>query len=557
MIDDQAGVMTTTNDEVRFEVIQTTNRGATEIICRFGEVTLHRDQVNLAKAIDRRRFAKSVLGAIGEGCPFDLTTVEQELLRLADEVDRRGSDEPDSPASVPLSGEELDASQVVRPELICSRDVSAIAIPRLVSTNGRNCGEWLHFVRRGEHRTCLPLQHQLDSSDGESLWLTPIPGDPTTSDVRQMNRWSRESRDRWLNGDPSPSTRETLRLVAERIDRYVVLPPENAPGHGLTLAAWVMMTYAYPALAAVPYLYLAGPAGSGKTRTMDVLSRMVFRSMMTGNASAPVIFRTRHTFGGTLLLDEAERMRDARSPDVVEILSILLAGYRRGGTAMRMEPSGDSFRSVSFDCFGPAVLGCIKGLPPALASRCITVRMMRAAKGDEQVGRSLNDTPEQAKTVLDALHFWAIDHAFDAINQEIPETSLANRDAELWGPLLRIVAHAGDEAALGLLIDHAESQTEAAAADAAPEFDGLMLSAIYQLRRADRTPTAGEILAKARQLDDEAIDNTWNPRMVSGILKRYGLTSKKSNGRKVFRGSPVDIADIAKRYGHDVTEGLS
>jgi hypothetical protein len=417
-------------------------------------------------------------------------------------------------------------------------------------------GQWLHFVRSGDDRRCERIADQLRLKDDASLWLSPTPAEPTAGDVKDLNRWRKDSRTAWLTGRSSLTTGEVLRMVAERINRYVVLPPDDASGHGLTLAAWVMMTYAYPMLPAVPYLYLAGPPNSGKTRTMDVLSRMVFRPMMTGNASAPTIFRTRHAFGGVLLLDEAERMRDARSPDVAELLSILLSGYRRGGRASRMEPSGDSYRAVSFDCFGPVVLGCIKGLPPALASRCITVRMMRAGKADAQVNRSLDDSPEQAAAVLDALHCWALDHAYDAMMTEPPPSSLANRDAELWGPLLRVVAHAGDDAAAGLLVDHAQRMTQAAADDASPEFDGLFLTAYYRLRKQGEIPTAGDVLERAKEIDPESIDNDWKPRMVGGILRRY-FVQKRSNGRKVFRDAPEAVASVAQRYGYDIEGGDS
>ena len=59
---------------------------------------------------------------------------------------------------------------------------------------------------------------------------------------------------------------------------------------------------------------------------------------MTGAA----LFRTFHTQGGCLLLDEAERLRNTQDPATAEILSMLLAGYKRGGTATRLEPVGDT-----------------------------------------------------------------------------------------------------------------------------------------------------------------------------------------------------------------------
>ncbi len=97
--------------------------------------------------------------------------------------------------------------------------------------------------------------------------------------------------------------------------------------------------------------------------------------------TAASLFRTLHARGGSLLLDEAERLKQARDPDVGEILSMLLAGYKRGGSAMRLEAVGDSFRPVTFDVFGPKALACIAGLPPALASRAIPITMFRAAPG--------------------------------------------------------------------------------------------------------------------------------------------------------------------------------
>lgn len=519
------------------------------VVCSLGGSSIHRDRIDLNKAADRKRYAKTVIQMMGDGFPIHIDDIDAELISVAEKLENEAAKPSIAPESV--DGDELDASQVIRPELIVRDDVSAIAIPRIVRALGTIQGQWLHYVRVGDDRRCDRMSDSMKVTDDAGLWLAPMPSEPTAGDVKDLNRWSAANRQSWLRGESTTTTARVLRMVAERIDRYVVLPRDDADGHGLTLAAWVMMTYAYPALPALPYLYLSGPPNSGKTRTMDVLSRMVFRPMMTGNASAATIFRSRHAFGGVLLLDEAERMRDTRSPDVAELLSILLSGYRRGGRASRCEAHGDSYRNVSFDCYGPVVLGCIKGLPPALASRCITVRMMRAGKSDPQVSRSLDDSPEEASAVLDALHCWSLDHAHDAMTGDCPPSSLSCRDAELWEPLLRIVAHSGDAAALSMMVHHAERMTQSAVEDSAPEYDGLILSAYYRLRRDGEIPTAGDVLEKAKLIDTESFDHDWKPRMVAGILRRY-FTLQRSNGRKVYRDDPDDIADIAGRYGYDI-----
>ena len=104
------------------------------------------------------------------------------------------------------------------------------------------------------------------------------------------------------------------------------------------LSEW--LTYAYPAWAAIPYLAIGGPLGSGKSRVFEVLSRIVYRPLPSANITAPCMFRTLDAQGGTLLLDEAERLHE-RTPGVGEIRSILMSGYKAGNPARRLEANRD------------------------------------------------------------------------------------------------------------------------------------------------------------------------------------------------------------------------
>ena len=106
----------------------------------------------------------------------------------------------------------------------------------------------------------------------------------------------------------------------------------DAEGTIATLALWVILTYGYPAFDAVPYLMLTGPYDSGKSRVMDLLERMGFRPFADDNPSAATIFRRLHANGGTLLFDEAERLKD---PKHSETWPALLAGYRKGASVNR------------------------------------------------------------------------------------------------------------------------------------------------------------------------------------------------------------------------------
>lgn len=320
-----------------------------------------------------------------------------------------------------------------------------------------------------------------------------------------------------------------------------------------------MLSYCYPVFPAVPYLYLAGPAGSGKTRTMDLIGRMVFRPMFSSNTTAANIFRSLHARGGVLLLDEAERLRDDRSPETGDINSILLSGYRRGGRATRLEAVGDTFRSVSFDVYCPKLLACIRGLPPALSSRCITRRLSRAAAGSHRASRSLDYSPADEQTVRDTLHAWPLEHAAKLIDAPPPSTTLANRDAERWEPLFRIASLTGDNDLLGTIIDHAARQVEQDTDDATPEADPALLSALFELTRSQPKVTPGDVLEAAQDIDPDAFGTDWSARRVSAVLRRYGFRTVRNNGRRVYRVEAATVQSVATRYGYpiEVTTGGS
>ena len=152
-------------------------------------------------------------------------------------------------------------------------------------------------------RSATELEPTVIAGD-RALHIDPMPVPPPKKEAIELCGWTGKSREAWLRGEVQPTTAEVLRIVMERIDRYIELPGEDtgdARGYGSTLALWVMLSYCYPTFPAVPYLYLAGPAGSGKTRTMDVIARMVFRPMLSSNATGPTLFRSLHSRGGSMI----------------------------------------------------------------------------------------------------------------------------------------------------------------------------------------------------------------------------------------------------------------
>ncbi len=518
--------------------------GRGTVTARLNGEPIHVDTLTLTKDADRARFvAKVCEGRNG----INAEAVADELRRMAADLASKANA---TPAVDDIH--ELDAGRIVRPERIITPDLSALAVPTMTTRDGRPVGRWLQYLRWPDgRRERRPLGNFIDLQDGRRLWIHPTPAEPTPNTPAG---WSAQGRADWLRGSPAPDPSDLFKRVCERMAYFIDLPQEHAPGIVATLACWSMLTYVYSAWDAVPYLYVGGPLGSGKSRVFDILQRLIFRPLGSSNMTAAALFRTLHANGGTLLLDEAERLKQTQSPDVQEILSMLLAGYKRGGTATRLEAVGDSFKTVAFDVFGPKALACIAGLPPALASRAISLTMFRAASGSDKPRRRIDADPDGWQRLRDDLHALAMEHGPTWL--QLPKRvdvcpRMSGRDFELWQPLLGVAEWLQEHGARGLLpllTEHARQTIEATKDDQVADADEILLRILAERRANAETPAPGEIL-KAAQDAEQNMFRQWTAKGVSNAMKRYGIQTAKSHGTKVYRVAVDDLRQIQTRYG--------
>jgi hypothetical protein len=512
-----------------------------------GEV-LAVESVNLTKPKARTEFvARLCDGRQG----IDAQAVEAKLLQLAADV----ATKPETQAN-PTILPELDAAAIVRPERFITPEVSGLAVPSMTTMGDKPVGRWLLYLRWADGKRELRLMApSVDLPDGRRLFIHPEPSEPTPS---TKPGWSAAARRRWSEGEPAPDPAALFKAMAALFARFIDLPTAHAAGVTATALCWAMLSYIYTAFPAVPYLFVGGPLGSGKSRLFEVLSRLVFRPLSSSNMTGAALFRTLHSQGGVLLLDEAERLKNTTDPATAEILSMLLAGYKKGGAATRLEPVGDSgFKTLSFDVFGPKALACIAGLPPALASRSIPVTMFRSPPGSEKPRRRIDHEPEGWQRLRDDLHALALEHGPTWL--ELPERTdvcpaMSGRDYELWQPLLALawwIEQHGARGLLKMLQDHALATIDAGRDDATPDADETLLRILTEEIRAGMVPTPGDILAKALATDAAAF-KTWKARGVSEHLKRYGATTHKSCGRKVYRVTLDSLRAIQASYGIDL-----
>lgn len=509
------------------------------------------ERLDLAKGRQRQQFIEDLRDRLGDDAfhLLNAESVEQQLAEAAADLA--------APPKAATVGEpvELGDGRVVRPERFILPGVSGLTVPRRIVRGGEVVSEWMLYLRWDDgRREAMPLPEVL-TVGGERVFIAPRPPEPPPG---MLPGWSMASRSEWLAGSTSMLPDEACRLLLESFGRYLDLPSETAAGTVAMLTTWAMLSYVFPVFDAVPYLAVGGPAGSGKSRVFELLGQLVLRPLSTSNVSNPALFRSLHSFGGVALLDEAERLRDSRSPEVQELLSSLLAGYKRGGCATRCEAAGDGqFVMKYFSVYGPKALACINELPPTLATRCLAVPMFRSPPGSKKPRLRVEADAERWQRLRDALHILAMEHGSEwldlpARQDAVPEMS--GRNFELWQPLLSLAAWLEDRGARGmldLLRRHALLLIESSREAATPPDDEALLRALARAVGSGIAPTAGELLATVQDAEPSLFKN-WSARTVAAHLGRYGLRSRKTNGRHIFDPATGELLRVQQSYGIDL-----
>lgn len=164
------------------------------------------------------------------------------------------------------------------------------------------------------------------------------------------------------------SVSELISELREYLSRYITLSDQF-----IDIAPWyVLFSWVHDAFNELPYLRFRGDYGTGKTRALVTLGSVSYKPIFASAASTPSpIFHTLESFGGTLILDEADfRLSDERA-DIVKILN---NGNVRGMPVLRTIVTKDrEFNPRAFRVFGPKIVAMRKDYDDrALESRFLT-----------------------------------------------------------------------------------------------------------------------------------------------------------------------------------------
>lgn len=362
-----------------------------------------------------------------------------------------------------------------------------------------------------------------------------------------VNRWRLEDVARFLEGKDSPPTFEGAVAAAwDRLDSLLELgrDPET-----VALATWAVATYFFPAFLAFPRLDLRGERGSGKSKTLDILSAITFNGLSYTAPTTAILFRLAHRLRPTFCLDEIEGLdREERK----EILSIINRGYTIGGRVPRCE--GDENVVRSWDIYCPIAMAGIQGLNRVTEDRAITIVMARG-KDPGRLNADVNPADPRFAEIRDVCFRLAVLRAGEVAETyrtlSLPDWLLA-RERQLWRPLLTI-AHLADREAgdLNLVSDlltfaREQGQDRAGLSDEAEALVSVL---------ADRRAGGGEDVVLPGDLCEDLqtamkLKDPPSPQRVGRWMKRLGFPrAPRCAGGKRWLVTAEALADLRKRYG--------
>ena len=307
------------------------------------------------------------------------------------------------------------------------------------------------------------------------------------------------------------------------IHTYVELPEafENIATH------YVIFTWVYDCFDTVPYLRVMGEPKKGKSRFLDVMAPLCYKSMLgVAASSTAALFRVIEMFRGTLIMDEGDFIESDEKAKLTKVLNI---GFRSKPPLLTCEQVGKNWVPTSFEVFGPKIIATRRPYKDtALESRCLTQIM---------TGRTRNDIPlhlgedfhNEAAHIRDQLLMFRLRHYGKfKIDPKSAVPGLGDRLNQIVMPLLAVVEDPKDKERIRQLLESMQAEE---IADKAQSNEATVITALIRLwGEKNGDLTIKEITEKATGIikeNDPDSDFKLSPKRVGNILRTLGFNKTK------------------------------
>ena len=183
--------------------------------------------------------------------------------------------------------------------------------------------------------------------------------------------------------------RENFYLIKKTLKKYIDM---NEDYYEL-IALWIVGTYYHKNFESFPYLFFNAMRGSGKSKTLKLVTYLSNGGNVMASPTEAVLFRT----NGTLGIDEFEGVGGKEKTAIRELLN---SSYKRGTKIFRMKKKktkdGEDHVAEEFEPYRPITMANIWGMEEVLGDRCLTIIL---EKSEDPLKLRLSESFENNKTI--------------------------------------------------------------------------------------------------------------------------------------------------------------
>jgi hypothetical protein len=417
--------------------------------------TVHTDKADVQSDRDRGRLIRKAARTLGVPEDTLRPQVEAECNRFIDDARRRQAEPPAAGAAEAGSVELLDAAPDVVRRPLCLVGGRAYAA----------C--WLHArttVTQGVDEAGTTVTYDpprvkdshvlvIVRDDGQAFSDGPVPGAVPVAGLGVEVRlpcplppgkgWGGAGVKRFLAGG-RPDVADVFRRLTLVVDKHIDFDRSLSDQGAMCdlVACYVLASWLLDAFDVVGYFWPNGDKGTGKTHFLAVLTELAYLGQLVLAGGSYASLRDLADYGACLAFDDAEGIMDVKRADP-DKRALLLAGNRRGATVTVKELQGEQWVTRFIHTFCPRAFSAIRLPDDVLASRTITVPLVRSSDPDRARSEPLDHScwPADRRRLLDDL--WAVGltalpelRTYDA--RAARESGMMGRELEPWRSIFAV-----------------------------------------------------------------------------------------------------------------------
>ncbi|MBN1672936.1 MAG: toprim domain-containing protein [Kiritimatiellae bacterium] len=384
--------------------------------------------------------------------------------------------------------------------------------------------------------------------------------------------WSGAGAKRYVNGE-RPSPADVFNRVLSVVDRFMDFQKSVGSQREIAelVALYIMATYLVEAFPVIGYLWPNGDKGSGKTQLLLVVTQLAFLGELILSAGTFATLRDMADYGATLAFDDCENIMNVRSADP-DKRALFLAGNRKGVYVTFKEERGGCWVTRYVNAYCPRLFSAIRLPDDVLASRTITIPLVRSADPNKSRANPLDERywPCDRRRLIDDLYALALQNLramqeYDAMNVE--HARLIGRDFEPWRAVLGVALWLDDACGVEGLYDQMQdlsvryqSERSVLEENSPIRIAIVALDQMFSVADKDLLEFATQDLTETmnRVAEEKEVTNAGEPftdcRRVGLLMKQQRLRrAQRTAQHKRWRISRDQLAVLAQAYSMEIT----